>query len=46
LGRDRCIAPDLLGFGRSDKPVDLGWYSYDRQEDQGARIGELIADWL
>jgi len=26
----RCIAPDLPGFGRSDKPVDLGWYSYDR----------------
>jgi haloalkane dehalogenase len=26
----RCIAPDLLGFGRSDKPVDLDWYTYDR----------------
>jgi haloalkane dehalogenase len=26
----RCIAPDLAGFGRSDKPVDIGWYSYDR----------------
>jgi len=26
----RCIAPDLPGFGRSDKPVDLGWYTYDR----------------
>jgi len=26
----RCIAPDLPGFGRSDKPTDLGWYSYDR----------------
>jgi haloalkane dehalogenase len=26
----RCIAPDLAGFGRSDKPVDLGWYTYDR----------------
>src|SRR4051794_35323740 len=26
----RCIAPDLLGFGRSDKPTDVGWYSYDR----------------
>ncbi|MBV8219664.1 MAG: alpha/beta fold hydrolase [Solirubrobacterales bacterium] len=25
----RCIAPDLAGFGRSDKPVDLDWYSYD-----------------
>ncbi len=26
----RCVAPDLPGFGRSDKPVDPGWYSYDR----------------
>jgi haloalkane dehalogenase len=26
----RCIAPDLPGFGRSDKPTDDGWYSYDR----------------
>ena len=25
----RCIAPDLPGFGRSDKPRDVGWYSYD-----------------
>ncbi len=26
----RCVAPDLPGFGRSDKPTDLGWYTYDR----------------
>jgi haloalkane dehalogenase len=26
----RCIAPDLPGFGRSDKPVELDWYTYDR----------------
>jgi haloalkane dehalogenase len=26
----RCVAPDLPGFGRSDKPTDVGWYSYDR----------------
>ena len=26
----RCIVPDQPGFGRSDKPTDLGWYSYDR----------------
>lgn len=25
----RAIAPDLIGFGRSDKPEDVGWYSYD-----------------
>jgi haloalkane dehalogenase len=26
----RCVAPDLVGFGRSDKPADVGWYSYNR----------------
>jgi haloalkane dehalogenase len=26
----RCIAPDLPGFGRSDKPTDVDWYTYDR----------------
>jgi haloalkane dehalogenase len=26
----RCIAPDMPGFGRSDKPIEIGWYSYDR----------------
>jgi haloalkane dehalogenase len=25
----RCIAPDYFGFGRSDKPVERDWYSYD-----------------
>jgi haloalkane dehalogenase len=29
----RCIAPDLAGFGRSDKPVELGWYTVDRHAD-------------
>ena len=26
----RAIVPDHAGFGRSDKPTDVGWYSYDR----------------
>jgi haloalkane dehalogenase len=26
----RCVAPDLVGFGRSDKPADRGDYSYAR----------------
>jgi len=26
----RCIAPDLVGFGRSDKPADRGDYTYAR----------------
>jgi len=34
----RCIAPDYFGFGRSDKPTDPGWYSYDRHVDSIARL--------
>jgi haloalkane dehalogenase len=26
----RCVAPDLVGFGRSDKPTDFDFYSYER----------------
>jgi haloalkane dehalogenase len=26
----RIVLPDLPGFGRSDKPMDEDWYSYDR----------------
>lgn len=29
----RCIAPDHAGFGRSDKPTDQSWYSYDRHTE-------------
>ena len=29
----RCVVPDLPGFGRSDKPVDDGWYTFDRHTD-------------
>lgn len=25
----RCIVPDLPGFGRSDKPTDESWYTYE-----------------
>ena len=38
----RCIAPDLPGFGRSDKPTDIGWYSYDAHtEAVGALVEQL-----
>lgn len=38
----RCIVPDHAGFGRSDKPTDLGWYSYDRHtENLSALVSEL-----
>ena len=36
----RCIAPDYAGFGRSDKPTDLGWYSYDRHVEAVAPLSE------
>jgi haloalkane dehalogenase len=29
----RCIAPDYAGFGRSDKPTEIGWYTYDRHTE-------------
>ena len=38
----RCIAPDLAGFGRSDKPTELGWYSYDRHTEQTADLLEQL----
>jgi haloalkane dehalogenase len=38
----RCIAPDLPGFGRSDKPTDIDWYTYDRHvEVMGGLLEEL-----
>ncbi len=36
----RCIAPDLAGFGRSDKPMALSWYSYDRHTAMTATLLE------
>jgi haloalkane dehalogenase len=38
----RCIAPDLVGFGRSDKPLDRGWYSYDRHTELAALLLEHL----
>jgi haloalkane dehalogenase len=36
----RVICPDLAGFGRSDKPIDLDWYSYDRHVEVAATLLE------
>ncbi len=36
----RCVAPDLVGFGRSDKPDDIGFYSYDRHVELAATLLE------
>jgi len=38
----RCIAPDYAGFGRSDKPTDLGWYAYDRHVELMAALLEEL----
>src|SRR6201982_3801981 len=37
----RFVAPDLVGFGRSDKPADLDFYSYDRHAELA---GTLLED--
>jgi haloalkane dehalogenase len=34
----RVVVPDYAGFGRSDKPTDRGWYSYDRHVELVGRV--------
>lgn len=29
----RVVAPDLIGFGRSDKPADEAWHTFERHRD-------------
>jgi haloalkane dehalogenase len=38
----RIVAPDLIGFGRSDKPEQVGWYSYDRHVGSVAALVEEL----
>lgn len=38
----RCIAADHYGFGRSDKPVDDGWYSIARHAQAHRRLVEHL----
>jgi haloalkane dehalogenase len=38
----RVISPDYAGFGRSDKPTDRGWYSYDRHVGLMAALLEQL----
>ncbi|MGH2922823.1 MAG: haloalkane dehalogenase [Solirubrobacterales bacterium] len=41
----RVVCPDYAGFGRSDKPTDRGWYSYDRHfESVSTHLGTLELD--
>jgi len=38
----RVVCPDLVGFGRSDKPTDPAWYSYERHSETVTRHLEQI----
>ena len=38
-GGNRVICPDYAGFGRSDKPTNRGWYSFDRHLEL---VGKLL----
>jgi haloalkane dehalogenase len=38
----RVICPDYAGFGRSDKPTERGWYSYDRHVELVSRLLERL----
>jgi haloalkane dehalogenase len=37
-GGHRVIAPEYAGFGRSDKPTDRGWYTYDRHVEYVSKL--------
>jgi len=36
------ICPDYAGFGRSDKPTERGWYTYDRHVELVTRVLEEL----
>jgi haloalkane dehalogenase len=38
----RVICPDYAGFGRSDKPTDRGWYTYDRHVELMTKLFERL----
>jgi haloalkane dehalogenase len=42
VSRSRVVAPDYFGFGRSDKPVDRDWYSYDSHYASVERFVEQL----
>jgi haloalkane dehalogenase len=53
-GGHRVICPDYAGFGRSDKPTERGWYTYDRHVElmtqllEGLDLREatvVVQDW-
>ena len=38
----RVVAPDYFGFGRSDKPTDVAWYTFDRHCASIVRLVEEL----
>lgn len=38
----RAIAPDYIGFGRSDKPVERDWYTYDAHYRSIERLADEL----
>ena len=38
----RVVAPDLVGFGRSDKPSDPAWHTFDRHRTLLMRLVERL----
>jgi haloalkane dehalogenase len=53
-GGYRVVCPDYAGFGRSDKPTERGWYTYDRHVElvtellDGLDLSDTVAvvqDW-
>jgi len=38
----RVVAPDLIGFGRSDKPADAAWHTFDRHRSMLMRLVERL----
>jgi haloalkane dehalogenase len=40
--RFRVIAPDYIGFGRSDKPTERDWYTYERHVDSIVQLIEVL----
>jgi pimeloyl-ACP methyl ester carboxylesterase len=38
----RVVVPDLIGFGRSDKPVDEAWHQFDRHRQSLLNLVEAL----
>jgi haloalkane dehalogenase len=43
--RSRVVAPDYLGFGRSDKPTDRAFYTFDRHVSSVSRLLQQLDLW-